>query len=624
MVPLIDMRKWVPVAIEDMEASAWEVVRSRENTIVVAGPGAGKTELLAQRACYLLQTGLAPDPRRILAISFKRDAAKNLKERVSQRCNSEDSLRFDSYTFDAFAKGLLDRFYPALSETWRPTSDYEILLPRNRMFQDFLDSLGAPPPEIASKAQLQAVPRLSFEKSAILGRPLPPEGLDALNASTWAAATWWEDCLRRGDRSKLTFPMIGRLVELLVKTNPKICEALRATYSHVFLDEFQDTTHVQYDLTRTIFQASGSVLTAVGDHKQQIMRWAMALDDPFTMFEQDFSAERINLVNNYRSSPTLIRIQHKIALAVDGNAEQSEPKGPPDFPEEDSVILEFSSSEDEAEYIAKLIGSAISNDALNPRDFVILVKQKASKYASELVPTFLGSGVKVRDESEIQDTLAERLVSDIISFLRFGAMARAGKHWLDCNRIVLGLMGHSPEDSVEAISVQECLAAFHLVLRQNMSTMPKSEPQVRLVVDSILQFLREDRIKVAYPEYNQGNWYSQVADKTIKYLFQSCKVSEEWQSALDDLEGKNCVPLMTIHKSKGLEYHTVIFLALDDTAWWSFKNQPEEGRSTFFVAFSRAKQRVIFTYCEERGDRRNIASLYDILQSASVPSRSVG
>ena len=409
----------------------------------------------------------------------------------------------------------------------------------------------------------------------------------------------------------------------MVRTNPKICEALRATYSHVFLDEFQDTTHVQYDLTRTIFQASGSVLTAVGDHKQQIMRWAMALDDPFTMFEQDFNAERIHLVNNYRSSPTLIRIQHEIALAVDDNAEQSEPKGPPDFPEEDSVILEFSTSGDEAEYLAKFIGSAISKDALNPRDFVILVKQRASKYASELVPAFQESGVKVRDESEIQDTLAERLVADIVSFLRLGSMRRAGKHWLDCNRIVLRLMGYSPEDNIEALSVQERLSSFHSVLRQKMRTMPESEPQVRLVVHSILQFLQEDRIKVAYPEYSQGDWYSQVVDKTIKYLFQSCKASEDWQSALDDMEGKNCVPLMTIHKSKGLEYHTVIFLALDDTAWWSFKNQPEEGRSTFFVAFSRAKQRVIFTYCEERGDRNEIASLYDILQSASVLARFV-
>ena len=375
MAALIEKKKWLPVGIEDLEASAWEVVCSGENTTVVAGPGAGKTELLAQRACYLLQTGMAPDPRRILAISFKRDAAKNLKERVSQRCSSEDSLRFDSYTFDAFAKGLLDRFYPALSESWRPTSNYEILKPNTRMFSDFLDSLGAPPPEVASKVQLQAVPRFSFEKNAILGRPLPAEGMDAVDARTWAAATWWEDCLRGGEQSKLTFPMIGRLVELLVRTNPRIREALRATYSHVFLDEFQDTTHVQYDLTRTVFQDSRSVLTAVGDNKQQIMRWAMALDDPFAMFEQDFNARRIHLVNNYRSSPTLIRIQHEIAIAVDNNTEQSEPKGPPNFPEEDNVILEFSTSEDEAEYLAKFIGSAICKGALSPRDFVILVKQ---------------------------------------------------------------------------------------------------------------------------------------------------------------------------------------------------------------------------------------------------------
>ena len=82
-------------------------------------------------------------------------------------------------------------------------------------------------------------------------------------------------------------------------------------------------------------------------------------------------------------------------------------------------------------------------------------------------------------------------------------------------------------------------------------------------------------------------------------------------------------PLMTIHKSKGLEYHTVVFLALDDQAWWSFKNQPEEGKATFFVAFSRAKRKVVFTYCEGRGDRRNISSLYDILEFAGVPSRFV-
>src|SRR5437764_14979170 len=116
---VISPAEWKPVGIESLEPSAEAVVRSTGNSLVVAGPGAGKTELLAQRACYLLQTGLCADPRRILAISFKRDAARNLRERVSRRCRPELAARFDSYTFDSFCKGLVDRFLMAIPEEFR-------------------------------------------------------------------------------------------------------------------------------------------------------------------------------------------------------------------------------------------------------------------------------------------------------------------------------------------------------------------------------------------------------------------------------------------------------------------------------------------------------------------------
>ena len=79
-----------------------------------------------------------------------------------------------------------------------------------------------------------------------------------------------------------------------------------------------------------------------------------------------------------------------------------------------------------------------------------------------------------------------------------------------------------------------------------------------------------------------------------------------------------------IHKSKGLEYHTVIFVGLDDRAWWSFSTDPVEGTAGFFVAFSRAKQRAVFTYCVSRGLRNKIAPLYKLLQSAGVESRDLG
>jgi DNA helicase-2/ATP-dependent DNA helicase PcrA len=117
---------WRPAGVT-LEDAALRAVKSVNNTLVIAGPGAGKTELLAQRASFLLETGLCPPPRRILAISFKRDAATNLEDRVVRRIGRQLAARFDSMTFDAFAKDLIDRFRLALPREYRPTGDYAVL-----------------------------------------------------------------------------------------------------------------------------------------------------------------------------------------------------------------------------------------------------------------------------------------------------------------------------------------------------------------------------------------------------------------------------------------------------------------------------------------------------------------
>ena len=602
--------EWFPTGIAELEEGAWQVLRSHNNRVVIAGPGAGKTELLAQRACYLLQTGIVSSPQRILAISFKRDAAKNLKDRVVLRCDSKEAARFDSLTYDAFAKGLLDRFNLALPEIWRPSSDYEILFTTNRTFDDFLRDF-----DLKSSG--------NFERDDVLGSKLPGSGFDPKSPIEDAASIWWQQKLRGGSKSNLTFPMVGRLVELLIRLNPMIRQALSATYSHVFLDEFQDTTHVQYDLVKSIFLESDAVLTAVGDNKQQIMRWAMALKDPFSMFEEDFKAERTRLSNNYRSSPRLVCIQHDIALSVDENAGQVESRVTADVDEEACVILEFATPEDEAKYLADFIASQIAQGMSTPRDFAVLVRQRPDRYFQRLEPVFRDWGLTVRNEGEIQDFLTERLTSVLISFLRLGSRHRAGEHWIDCVQLSLMLRGSSPDDHVAFRLVQDELGELHAALRSSMNQLPVSLEQLRTLIDETLDFLGEGNIKLSYPEYHQGGWYSQVVEKAVSYLFQSCLNSTDWPSALDDFEGANSVPLMTIHKSKGLEYHTIVFLALDDNAWWNFQYEPQESRSTFFVAFSRAEQRVIFTYCPQRGGRSLVASLYELLQAAGVPTHVV-
>jgi len=103
--------EWRPQGVDELEQRAWDaLLESGRSVCVTAGAGAGKTEFLAQKATYLLQTGLCPQPKRILAISFKRDAAQNLDARVRKRCPPEQARRFHSMTFDAFTKHLLDHF----------------------------------------------------------------------------------------------------------------------------------------------------------------------------------------------------------------------------------------------------------------------------------------------------------------------------------------------------------------------------------------------------------------------------------------------------------------------------------------------------------------------------------
>lgn len=121
------IEEWHPSDGLILENQALKAVKDLKNLLVVAGPGAGKTELLAQKASYLLQTNNCTNPKKILAISFKKDAASNLKERVGLRVSNELMNRFTSQTFDSFAKSILDRFLNALPEEYRPNPDYEIV-----------------------------------------------------------------------------------------------------------------------------------------------------------------------------------------------------------------------------------------------------------------------------------------------------------------------------------------------------------------------------------------------------------------------------------------------------------------------------------------------------------------
>jgi superfamily I DNA/RNA helicase len=621
---------WKPVGVDDLEDNALIVVRSTDNRSVIAGPGAGKTELLAQRAAYLLQTGLSPAPQRILAISFKRDAASNLAARVRQRCHRNHAGRLDAMTFDAFGKTLVDRFGQALPKRWRPNPDYRIVFPTDRDYTQFLTrDVGAPPADLGTVADLQALSAKVFQRRYLFRTKLPADGFVVKSVGQWAADRYWQRALGAGAQSALSFPMIGRLAELVLRVNPMARKAIGLTYSHLFMDEFQDTTQVQYDLVRTMLQDANTVITAVGDNKQQIMRWAMAMDDPFTAFDADYHAVRTPLYNNYRSSPPLVSIQHTLAQALDAKAVAPVSKAASTIDDESCAIWDFTSPAKEARHLAAFVAAQMQARQLGPRDFVLLVRQKAADYAAVLEPAFKAAGILLRNEAAmvgevaLQEMLAEEPSRLLIGMLRLATTRRAGRYWSECQEWLASLRNISLDQERESARLTRDLDAFVLKLLAGHPSPPKSLFEAQTIVDAVIDFAGREQLIALHPAYGQGDWLSKVLDSAAQHLAAVAQGAADWSATLDAYEGVHSVPLMTIHKSKGLEYDTVMFVGLDDGAWWSFTSDQVEATAGFFVAFTRAKQRVVFTYCATRGSRTTIATLYNLLAAAGVVTEQI-
>lgn len=619
--------EWQPSGIAELEPNALVVVNSTNNQSVIAGPGSGKTELLAQRASYLLQCGVSAAPQRILAISYKRDAAHNLAARVTARCHPEQARRFDSLTYDAFAKSLVDRFGQALPDAWRPSPDYEIAQARDPVVQDFLRSL-APPISVGTRAEVMAIGIKTFEKRIVVSSPIVLQPLSRPLVNEWVSGQFWQSWLRGGKKSYLSFAMIGRLAELLVRTNPMVRQALKLTYSHLFMDEFQDTTQVQYDLVKGIFLDSPTVITAVGDNKQQIMRWAMAMDDPFTPFEHDFKAKRVPLKNNYRSSPDLVRIQDFLARAIDTKTIKPVSMTKGTIVGSSCEVWDFRSAKDEAKTLATFVASEMKQYLLKPRDFCLLVRMRAADYMNELEPAFGAVGLQLRNEAAslgdvaLQELLSETISESVVILLRLITSERAGRYWSDCMEMVCFMRGLALDDDRERDKTAKALDTLSRDIASAFPSPITDRASANAVVKRLIQFIGRQSLLSASPAYRQGDWMEKVIAATTIHLEASCKGQKDWNQALDVYEGVHAIPLMTIHKSKGLEYHTVIFVGLDDGAWFAFRTQTREETSGFFVAFSRAKQRAIFSYCSARGLRQNIAPLYALLKSAGVQTIS--
>lgn len=637
---LIDSNNWHPVGVDELEDNAMEAVKASGNTLVTAGPGAGKTELLGQRGVFLLQTGQCPFPRRVLAISFKRDAARNLRRRFEQRCSKDQVGRLDSLTFDAFAKQILDRFWRALPEPWMLRMPYGIArLPSRPEYADFqrsvadgLDDHSHPSGWAAqvlgkkpTPAQIYAVGKDDFD-AAIHKLVLLPLTVPTVGAFMQLARMRWAFM---HDPISVTFPQIGRLAQAIVETNPRIKSALRATYSHLFIDEFQDTTGVQYGLTRSIFLGSSTVLTAVGDDKQKIMGWAGALDDSFGLFEKEFLAggaamgqRRLSLLTNRRSNERIVEILNvlKERLAPDEPAFMAKRPTPSLPPEQICSVVVSKTEIEEANALGAYLARQLAGGK-QPRDIALLVRQKPADWEDSFAKVVAGYGVSVRNEDRvvggatIQDLVADPYPRIILDMLEFLTLKRGGAVWARLYELLLDLNAVEDGDD-EAAHIARQLDNFGKANSFSGPDALMAATSSDALIEKIEEFVGLGKLQSTAPHYLDRSYFDTIRAATKSFLKECIRGDRTVAETIAAFRGDSSVPLMTITKSKGLEYDIVILLGLDDAQWWSFTKNPDDAHSNFFVAASRAKDQLFLTY-NGKGTTR-VKEVLQLLAKAGV------
>lgn len=539
---MIPIDAWLPVDGLTLEPNALRAAKEQTSCLALtAGPGAGKTEMLAQRADFLLRTGVCRYPSRILAVSFKVDASKNLKERVLYRCGADLASRFDSYTFHGFAKRIIDKFRVLLT------------------------------------------------------------GDDALDVD-------YQIGDRKVTRRQIEFNDLVPLAVQILKKSSIARNAIRQTYSDVFFDEFQDCTEVQYELVKLAFQGTSIRLIAVGDTKQKIMGWAGALDGIFETFVGDFSAIPLNMYRNFRSKPRLLRMQNEIIRVLDPASVMPEDQV---AGEEGEVFIEqFESAQEEAEHLANLIANWIEIEQIPLSEIAVLISKQLDLYASHLIAAFERKGIVYRNEYQMQDLTVEPAARLVVDYLLCLYGHREHKAW----ELLRNQLTPFANEDAQA-SVWQEFQNFFKEQRRNVSIDNLIGDEFSKWWGFTCNFLKEIGIETLVTlsaDYESHNRLKDILKNTKLRIEELLEIEPNLLKALARFSEDQAVRILTIHKSKGLEFDSVIIMAVENEIF--FGKQAEE-RCAFFVGMSRAKRRLVLTCAKQRERPADHRGRWDVVRT---------
>lgn len=261
----------------------------------------------------------------------------------------------------------------------------------------------------------------------------------------------------------------------------------------------------------------------------------------------------------------------------------------------------FNDEYQEASFIASDIKEALDS-GVRASDISILTKQQASKNTEVLRAELTRMGINNLDMTDLQDALKEPL-GQLFS-LFFKAIVHPNPQVMtELFKVNLALNKVEPGDEKEEALTTSLIKFIHLKQQQISATTTADD-----LLSLVLGFIHElgmNKIKGRWKQYKSSEYFNHVWRVLEIHLRNMCNQTSSLVEAVRLFSAENAVHLMNIHKCKGLEYHTVYFIGLEDQEFWSYASQTFEDNCSIYVALSRAKNCICVTTSKRRAHRQN-------------------
>ncbi|MDA0201635.1 MAG: UvrD-helicase domain-containing protein [Bacteroidetes bacterium] len=624
--------------LKELNETQLEPVLHKEGPLmVIAGAGSGKTRVLTYRIAHLMQQGV--DAFSILALTFTNKASREMKARIAQLVGEGEAKNLWMGTFHSVFARILrqeaDKLGFPRDFTIYDTQD------SNRLIASIIKEMGLDK-DIYKFKQIRN--RISSFKNSLItvkayyGDPELQEA-DAMSRRPKLGEIYKEYTDRCFKAGAMDFDDLLLKTNKLLNMHPQVLAKYQDRFRYILVDEYQDTNHSQYLIVRALSDKFQNICV-VGDDAQSIYGFRGANINNILNFQKDYLDVKLyRLEQNYRSTKNIVNAANSI---ISHNKNKIEKVVWTSNDEGSKIKVQRCSNDaDEGREVAAQIFELKMQEQRQNKEFVILYRTNAQSRAIEDalrkrdIPYRIYGGLSFYQRKEIKDLLAYlRLIvnhKDEESLKRVINYPARGIGQATLDKLIIGAKNNG-------LSLFETLQkAMDLNLSLNSGTLKKLEEFVNFILSLQIENQKSNAFEIAELVTQKSGFVMELKKdgtpegvskvENIEELLNGIRDFVEGQRELADASGSlsefledvalatdfdnqkdediDCVYLMTIHLSKGLEFPVVFIVGLEEDLFPSAlslntRSELEEERRLFYVALTRAEQRAILTYTLSR------------------------